>query len=49
MRLVVGDPLPMVDATVEGDVDAEGQKSHGCEFLVAANAWIKKNREAASS
>ena len=27
--LVVGDTLPVVDATVEGDVDAEGQKSHG--------------------
>jgi hypothetical protein len=39
----------VVDAAVQGGVDAEGQKSHGCEFLVAANAWIKKNREAASS
>src|SRR3954467_13057833 len=27
--LVVGDTLPVVDATVEGDVDAEGQDSHG--------------------
>ena len=30
--LVVGDALPVIDATVEGDVDAEGQKSHG--FIV---------------
>jgi hypothetical protein len=26
--LVVGDTLPVVDATVEGHVDAEGQNSH---------------------
>ena len=28
MCLVVGDSLMVVDATVESDVDAEGQKSH---------------------
>jgi hypothetical protein len=26
--LVVGDPLLVVDAAVQGDVDAEGQESH---------------------
>src|SRR4029079_5508514 len=27
--LVVGDSFPMVDAAVQGDVDTEGQESHG--------------------
>jgi len=31
MCLVIGDSLTVVDATVEGDVDAEGQESHGGE------------------
>jgi hypothetical protein len=29
MRLVVGDSFPVVDTAVQGDVDAEGQESHG--------------------
>jgi hypothetical protein len=48
MCLVVGDPLLVIDATVKGDVDAEGQQSHGCEILIAANAWTMGSREAAS-
>jgi hypothetical protein len=32
VRLVVGDSLLVVDATVKGDVDAEGQESHGEEY-----------------
>jgi hypothetical protein len=32
VRLVVGDPLPVVDAAVEGDVDAEGQESHAASL-----------------
>jgi hypothetical protein len=30
--LVVGDSLLVIDAAVEGDVDAEGQDSHGGEY-----------------
>src|SRR5690606_36443600 len=38
--LVVGDSLPVVDATVEGDVDAEGQESHGEESTPSwADRW----------
>jgi hypothetical protein len=29
VRLVVGDPLLVVDATVQGEVEAEGEESHG--------------------
>jgi hypothetical protein len=28
VRLVVGDPFLVVDAAVQGDVDAKGQESH---------------------
>jgi len=47
MCLVVDDSFPVVDAAVEGDVDAEGQKPHGCEFLMAAGAWVKSTRAGA--
>jgi hypothetical protein len=29
VRLVVGDPLLVVDATVQGEVEAEDEESHG--------------------
>src|SRR5262245_25425042 len=39
--LVVGDSLLVVDATVEGNVDAEGQESHGDESTPSwADHWI---------
>jgi hypothetical protein len=38
--LVVGDSLTVVDATVEGDVDAEGQESHSSESTPSrADRW----------
>jgi hypothetical protein len=33
MCLVVGDALAVVDTTVDGDVDAEGQESHVSKLL----------------
>lgn len=48
VRFVVGDSFPVIDATVEGDVNAEGQKSHGGEYLVAANVEaVRRKRSAA--
>ena len=32
MCLVVGDSLPVVDAAVQGDVDAERQESHAASL-----------------
>ena len=48
--LVVGDSLPVVDATVEGDVDAEGQDSHGGESIASwADRWTVTCRDEARS
>jgi hypothetical protein len=32
VRLVVGDTFLVVDAAIQGDVDAEGQKSHAASL-----------------
>src|SRR5207247_6017967 len=40
--LVVGDSLLVVDAAVQGDVDAEGQESHAASLshTVARGSWV---------
>ncbi len=40
MCLVVGDTLLVVDATVQGDVEAEGQKSHTSLLRVGCSAGL---------
>ncbi len=37
-RTVARDPLSVVEAAVEGDVDAEGQKSHAASLLPSQRA-----------
>jgi hypothetical protein len=48
--LVVGDSLLVVDAAVQGDVDAKGQESHGDEFTPSwADCWTVTYRRAPRS
>jgi hypothetical protein len=42
VRLVVGDPLAVVDAAVQGDVDAEGEEAHGGEFIPPPAAGVMR-------
>ena len=40
VRLIVGDSLPVVDAAVQGDVEAEGEKSHASSFGFGCSAGL---------
>jgi hypothetical protein len=42
--LVVGDSLLVVDAAVQGDVDAEGQESHAASLSHALLAMAGRRR-----